>query len=171
MIKGGTGGANTQSGLSFEAMVDLSDFLNKQSGYQVVGQDVLYNRQHIAKIFKKYELYNFLCAQGIDWRNVISSKLLPDNSIYVFNINTIFIIECKYQNTYGSVDEKLQTCDFKKKQYQKLMSFLGIKVEYFYLLNDWFREYKYTDVLDYINSVRCHYYFNSIPLSDLGLPE
>ena len=51
------------------------------------------------------------------------------------------------------------------------MSFLGIKVEYFYLLSDWFKEYKYTDVLNYINSVGCYYYFNSIPLSDLGLPE
>ena len=171
MIKGGTGGANTQSGLSFEAMVDLSVFLNKQSGYQVVGQDVFYNGQLIAKTFKKYELYKFLCAQEIDWRNIISSQLLPDNSIYIFNVNTIFIIECKYQNTYGSVDEKLQTCDFKKKQYQKLMSFLGIKVEYFYLLNDWFREYKYTDVLNYINSVGCHYFFNFIPLSSLKLPE
>ncbi|ALQ38116.1 PD-(D/E)XK nuclease superfamily protein [Fusobacterium hwasookii] len=171
MIKGGTGGANTQSGLSFEAMVDLSVFLNKQLGYQVVGQDVFYNGQAIAKIFKKYELYKFLYSQGIDWRNTISSQLLPDNSIYVFNVNTIFIIECKYQNTYGSVDEKLQTCDFKKKQYQKLMSSLGIKVEYFYLLSDWFREYKYTDVLNYINSVGCYYYFNFIPLSSLKLPE
>ena len=69
------------------------------------------------------------------------------------------------------MDEKLQTCDFKKKQYQKLMSFLGIKVEYFYLLNDWFREYKYTDVLNYINSVGYHYFFNFIPLSSLKLPE
>ncbi len=171
MIKGGTGGANTQSGLSFEAIVDLSVFLNKQSGYQVVGQDVFYNEQPIAKILKKNELYKFLFARGIDWRNVISSQLLPDNSIFVFNINTIFIIECKYQNVFGSVDEKLQTCDFKKKQYQKLMSFLGIRVEYIYLLNDWFKAPKYRDVLNYINYVGCYYYFNSIPLSYLGLPE
>ena len=171
MIRGGTGGGNTRNGLLFENEVDLSVFLNKQSGYQIVGQDVFYNGQLIAKTLKKYELYDFLSNQGIDWRNIISRILLPDNSIFVFSINTIFIIECKYQETSGSADEKLQTCDFKKKQYQKLMSFLGIKVEYFYLLSDWFKEYKYTDVLNYIKSVGCYYYFNSIPLSDLGLPE
>ena len=30
----------------------------------------------------------------------------------------------------GSVDEKLQTCDFKKKQYQKLLSQLNMEVQY-----------------------------------------
>lgn len=41
-------------------------------------------------------------------------KLLPDDSIYVILNNTFFIIECKYQQVGGSVDEKLQTCDFKR---------------------------------------------------------
>jgi hypothetical protein len=40
----------------------------------------------------------------------------------------------------GSVDEKLQTCDFKRKQYLKLVQPLGIKVEYVYVLNDWFKQ-------------------------------
>ena len=70
----------------------------------------------------------------------------------------------------GSVDEKLQTCDFKRKQYQKLMSQVNIDVEYIYLLSDWFKNPKYKDVLDYIISMRCHYYFEYIPLTKLGLP-
>ncbi len=65
MIKGGTGGANTQSGLSFEAIVDLSVFLNKQSGYQVVGQDVFYNEQPIAKILKKMSCINFCLLEEL----------------------------------------------------------------------------------------------------------
>ena len=43
---------------------------------------------------------------------------------------TLFIIEVKYQQLAGSVDEKLQTCDFKRKQYLKLVNYLGLKVEY-----------------------------------------
>ena len=38
---------------------------------------------------------------------------------------TLFIIEVKYQQVEGSVDEKLQTCDFKRKQYLKLVVGLG----------------------------------------------
>ena len=33
MIRGGTGEGNTRNGLLFENEVDLSVFLNKQSGY------------------------------------------------------------------------------------------------------------------------------------------
>ena len=84
--------------------------------------------------------------------------------------NILFIIECKHQEVAGSVDEKLQTCDFKKKQYQKLMSQANIDVEYIYLLDDWFRDPKYKDVLDYIHSAGCDYYFEYIPLTRLGLP-
>ena len=70
----------------------------------------------------------------------------------------------------GSVDEKLQTCNFKKKQYKKLFSRLNIEVEYMYLLSDWFLHKSYKDVLDYIISVGCSYYFEYIPLDKLGLP-
>ena len=107
---------------------------------------------------------------GVDWRKHISCQLLPDNCIYVIINNTLFIIEVKTQNVPGSVDEKLQTCDFKKKQYQKLLSQLNIEVEYVYVLDEWFKSPKYKDVLDYIISVRCQYYFNYIPLTKLGLP-
>lgn len=50
------------------------------------------------------------------------------------------------------------------------MSQLNIDVEYIYILNDWFKQPKYKDVLDYIISVHCQYYFNYIPLKKLGLP-
>jgi hypothetical protein len=79
-------------------------------------------------------------------------------------------LKLKPSTLEGSVDEKLQTCDFKKKQYIKLLSQLNVEVEYIYILDDWFRHEKYKDVLDYIISVRCQYYFNYIPLSKLGLP-
>ena len=123
----------------------------------------------MAFIFKKNKLYKFLESRGINWKDYLSKKLLPDDSIYVIIKNTLYIIECKFQKVAGSVDEKLQTCDFKKKQYKKLFSRLNIEVEYMYLLNDWFKKPEYKDVLDYIISVGCSYYFNYIPLEKLGL--
>lgn len=80
------------------------------------------------------------------------------------------ILEVKFKAVAGSVDEKLQTCDFKRKQYAKLMAPLNIEVEYIYILSDWFKKPEYKDVLDYIISVGCQYYFGYLPLQKLGLP-
>jgi hypothetical protein len=68
------------------------------------------------------------------------------------------------------VDEKLQTCDFKKKQYMKLFSPLNYEVEYVYILSKWFKKEEYKDVRDYIISVGCRFYFEFLPLHELGLP-
>lgn len=170
MIRNGKGGGNTKTGFVFEGKTDLATFLNEQPGYRVNDGVVFYNNEKVARIFKKHGFYRYLKEIGVEWEKIISKKLLPDDSIYVITNNTLFIIECKYQQVGGSVDEKLQTCDFKRKQYQKLMSQVNIDVEYIYLLSDWFKNPKYKDVLDYIISMRCHYYFEYIPLTKLGLP-
>ena len=131
---------------------------------------VFFNSKLVAYLFKKNALYILLKNRGIDWKKIISKKLLPDDSIFVVVKNILYIIECKFQHVAGSVDEKLQTCDFKKKQYKKLLSQINIDVEYIYLLSDWFKKPEYKDVLDYIISVGCSYYFNYIPLDKLNLP-
>ncbi len=170
MKAGGTGGANTKTGLVFEGKTDLATFLNAQKNYCVVDENVYYRGKLVARVFKKFAFYKFLEEYKIDWKKLISKRLLPDDCIFVIIKNTLYIIECKFQRVAGSVDEKLQTCDFKKKQYQKLLSKANIDVEYVYLLSDWFRKPEYKDVLDYIHSVRCQYYFEYIPLKKLGLP-
>ncbi len=171
MIKNGKGGGNTRTGLIFEGKTDLATFLGKQLHYKVVNHDVYYDENKVAEIYKKYAFYKiFLHKLNIDWKQCISKQLLPDDSIFVLLNNKLFIIECKHQQVAGSVDEKLQTCDFKKKQYKKLMAPANIDVEYIYLLDNWFKDKKYKDVLDYIHSVGCDYYFEYIPLNRLGLP-
>ena len=187
MIKNGKGGGNTKTGLIFEGKTDLGTFLSQQYGYQVISENekvdfngkrttvsvrtVYFNGEKVAELYKKHEFYNSLLIKlGINWRDYISKQLLPDDSIFVIIKNTVYIIECKHQQVAGSVDEKLQTCDFKKKEYKKLLSKANLDVEYIYLLDDWFRDVKYKDVLDYIHSVNCDYYFQYIPLYRLGLP-
>lgn len=169
MKEGGTGGGRTKTGLFFEGKTDLGTFLKSLKGYEVKEGHVYFKGALVGRIFKKNGLYKFLDELKIDWKKLISKKLLPDDSIYVIVKNTLYIVECKFQIVAGSVDEKLQTCDFKKKQYQKLFSRANIEVEYMYLLSDWFKKPGYKDVLDYIISVGCSYYFNYIPLEKLGL--
>lgn len=174
MIKNGVGGGNTITGLMFEEKTDLLELFSATEGYEVksdnIGKKILFNNNEVAKCYRKYDLYRFLKANGIDWEKLISKRLLPDDALYVIHNNTLFVIEVKFQKVAGSVDEKLQTCDFKKKQYKKLMSQLNIEVEYIYVLSDWFRKPEYKDSLDYIISVGCQYYFEYLPLHKLGLP-
>lgn len=130
-----------------------------------------FNNTKVAELYKKHEFYSSLLKKlDIDWEKFISKQLLPDDSIFVIIKKTVYIVECKHQQVSGSVDEKLQTCDFKKKEYKKLLSKANLDVEYIYLLDDWFRNPKYKDVLDYIHSVGCDYYFEYIPLYRFGLP-
>lgn len=172
MIKGGKGGHLTKSGLKFESRVDLKTLFDKLKGYSVKGGDVFYKGKVVAKLYKKHDFYtHFLSKFKVEWKTKISKKLLPDDAIFVLSKNTIFIVEVKFQEVEGSVDEKLQTCDFKKRQYQKLLSGKKIRVEYVYVLNDWFDDPVYKDVLNYIKSVGCHYFFEILPLEFLGLPK
>lgn len=171
MIKGGIGGANTKTGLYFEGNVDFLTFIKKQRDYSVNGNNIFYKDKKVAMSFKKHGFYKYLSDNGINYTDHISKKLLPDDVIYVVINNTVFILEIKYQEIAGSTDEKLQTCDFKIKQYRKLLSTLNVEVKYIYILNDWFKKDEYKDVLDYIISIEgCYYYFNYLPLQKIGLP-
>ena len=166
----GTGGGNTITGLNFEKERDILDILKKAKDYSIRGHVIYYRGKEVALSYRKQGLYKLLAEKKVDWRKLVSKRLFPDEALYVIVNNTLFIIEMKFQKVAGSVDEKLQTCDFKKKQYRKLMAPLNIDVEYIYILNDWFKNPSYKDTLDYVISVGCQYYFNYLPLQKLGLP-
>lgn len=166
----GTGGGNTITGLNFEKERDILEILKKAKDYSVKGGLIYYQNKEVARSYRKQGLYRLLAEKKVDWRKLVSKRLFPDEALYVLVNNTLFIIEMKFQKVAGSVDEKLQTCDFKKKQYRKLMAPLNIDVEYMYILNDWFKNPAYKDTLDYVISVGCQYYFNYLPLQKLGLP-
>ncbi|MET4076801.1 hypothetical protein ABIB44_004076 [Hymenobacter sp. UYCo722] len=165
------GGANTtRNGLAFERGADLRDAFIDHPRYKLHGDNVIDRAtdQKVGTLFEKNKLYkNLLEAQGVDYKQLLSKKLLPDDALLVGGI--LHIIEKKYQAGAGSVDEKLQTCHFKLRQYTKLLAPLGIRVEFHYLLSDWFKAASYRDVLQYIEEVGCDYFFLEIPLDKLGL--
>lgn len=116
----------------------------------------------------KHEFIHFLVDNGVDL-NVNSDRLLPDDAFINERNRTVYIIEKKFQSCAGSVDEKLQTCLYKKRQYSKLLFQIDYDVVYTYILNDWFHQPKYIDVLEYIKDVGCYYFFNELPLRFLGI--
>jgi len=173
MIRGGKGGAKTSaSGLRFESRITLKNAFNSLRGYKISDDKIYFEGEKVAELYQKHKLYkNLLEPNNIDYSEIISKKLVPDDAIFIIKDKTLYIIEIKFQAVTGSVDEKLQTCDFKNKQYQKLLAPLGISVKYVYILNDWFKKEQYKDVLEYVKSVGCYYFFYELPLSFLGLPE
>jgi len=173
MIKGGKGSQKPIiNGLRFESRITLETAISKLPGYKVSSECVYFEGEKVAEFYQKHKLYkNLLQPNGVDYTKIISKKLLPDDAILIIKDKTLYIIEIKFQEVAGSADEKLQTCDFKNKQYKKLLTPLGISVKYTYVLSDWFKDKRYKDVLNYVESVGCYYHFNELPLDFLGLPR
>ncbi len=165
------GGSKTNlNGLSFEGRTDLLESLNNNPSFNIVDNVVHKNNMVVGEYFEKYNFYSlFLEKNAVNWRDFNSKQYLPDSVFYNHLNQTVFVIEKKYQEGSGSVDEKLQTCDFKKSVYKKLIDPIGLKTEYYYLLNDWFNRDEYEDVFNYINRVGCKYFIDYLPLDEIGL--
>lgn len=131
---------NTLTGLAFEEKVSI-----KSKGIDLT----------------KHKLYKYLASIGINYEDILSRKLLPDEAYYDKDNKILYIYEKKFQQCEGSADEKPQTCGFKIYQFRKIANAIGAeKVYYTYILSDWFKQTKYRDMLDYIKSVPgCDYLF------------
>lgn len=166
------GGAKTNAnGLHFEQITSLDDAL-RDAGYKVCKCSVYRGAEQIGMSVQQSKLYSmFLRPNGIDYRDFNSKQWRPDECFINFEHRVAFIIEKKFQNKPGSVDEKLPGCHFKKREYEKLFGPLGYSVEYLYVFNDWFHDPRYRDTLNYIREMGCHYYFNEIPLEFLRIIE
>lgn len=172
MIKWWKWGWNTKTWLHFEERIDFITLIKQMKNYEVKNNfEIFYLWKKVAEAFKKNDLYkHFLIPKWVDYKKFISSQLLPDNAIYVIINNTMFIVEIKFQKIWWSVDEKLQTCWFKKAQYSRLLNPIWIKVEYCYVLSNWFKGKKYEDTLNYIQAQKCNFFFETLPLDYLWLP-
>lgn len=164
------GGAKTNAnGLRFEQDTSLNTALIN-AGYKIQEEKVISGNKSIGFSVPQRKLYSkFLEPNGINYSDYNSKKWLPDECFINEKKKTAYIIEKKFQNSSGSVDEKLQGCEFKKKMYKNLLNPLGYEVIYLYIFNDWFKQPRYRDILDYIEEKDCYYFFNEIPLDFLGL--
>ena len=84
---------------------------------------------------------------------VVSKELKPDEAYFNPELLTLRVYEKKTQHGNGSVDEKLQTCAFKIAEYRKIAKYLGVPSEnvyYTYILDEWFKDPRYKDTLEFI---------------------
>jgi hypothetical protein len=158
------GGANTQSGRKFEELCDLRHVFSRVPGCLIKGHDILLHGKKVGGLYSQYNFYDqFLAPKGIDWKKLIARRLLPDQVVHVLSTGTVFVIEVKTQSGGGSVDEKLQTFQFKRRQYEKLLQTLDCKLELVYRLDHFFSHTKYRDTLNYMHEFGIHYFFEEIP--------
>ncbi len=133
MIKGGQGGANTnKTGLKFEKDTDFSELVDSLDNYKVKEIKFLDKKitkgfevyrigikDPIGKIMPQYRFYDFLSDIGI--QNTNSKQWKPDEAFINFENHTVYIVEKKWQETEGSVDEKLLGFGNKRRLYQRLL--------------------------------------------------
>lgn len=161
MISGGIGGANTTTGQSFEQKEQLRNYFVK---HNINIPNECFQEQHkFAKWVKQ--------TTGKKLLDFWSREMRPDEALILEN--DIFIFEKKHQSCQGSADEKIQTCDFKKKRYEVIGTATNKAVHYAYLLNpiDTWQHKKYKDALDYIHQCGCDYFFetfDNVPLDYFG---
>ena len=161
----GAGGANTNvTGLSYEAKTDLSTEYtitansaepstptnqeppqkDKYIRVKFTGSDKIFikaNKSELHKIMADLKEINTELEPASGCKN-------PDEAYICLDGKQILIIEKKFQQTGGSVDEKIQTGVFKQYHYGKL--FPNYTVSYIYCLSDWFKKSEYKSVLEYL---------------------
>ena len=167
----GGGALTNEHGLLFEEYTDLEEALRK-AGFNIREYDAckkIFDGLHqVGFVTKKHGFYKtFKHLDHEKWKKYVSKRLLPDDVFVNTDKRIVFIIEKKFQMGAGSVDEKLQTVDFKLREYKKLLP--DWEVRFVYILNDFFRQDCYRDVFEYIRSVGGEYYFNALPLKDLEI--
>ena len=168
--------AVTRSALCFKEEGNLPSLFEKVSGYSVrqlleePSTGIFFDGRLVARAFLRSRFSEYLIGCGLERRSIDSAVRHSRRGQFLLVRDLLFVIDQRCRQRAESTYEKLQTCDFKRKQYLKLVSPLGLKVEYVYVLSDWFKNPCYRDVLDYIHSVNCHYKFNELPLAWLGLP-
>ena len=153
----GAGGANTnKNGLTYEEITDLNELysmslecdLNKKDKYKkikFIGYDNIEFINANKSMLHKFMKHNNQKNENLQPASGCKS---PDEAYINENSKTVYIIEKKFQNGTGSVDEKIQTGPFKKLHYGRL--FPNYKIHYIYCLSDWFKDKEYESVLEYL---------------------
>ena len=104
----GGGSRTNENGLSFEGRTDLLESFNNHPDFKVKENQVFQNNSLVGEYYEKHKFYKeFLEVNGVDWKNIVSKKYLPDSVFVNYRNNTVYVIEKKFQEGSGSVDEKL----------------------------------------------------------------
>jgi len=155
----GAGGSNTNgNGIPYEKMTELDDRITVISKDELStkvkfnGHEKLFVKTKQAQFFKYME-------DEIDKKiNPAHGCKKPDECYIEELKKIIFIIEKKFQQTGGSVCEKIQTPQFKLWQYKR--TFPNYTIVYIYCLSDWFKKNCISE-LEYLDIINVPYFWGS----------
>ncbi len=163
----GAGGANTNTnGKKYEKETLLSE------NYKVIKEreiksnkkkyeEIKFNGSDIKYIHLEQSTFNMYMNEiGEKNSNITSAPGCknPDDC-YIDEVNKkIFIIEKKFQQTGGSVEEKIQTASFKKNHYKNL--YPNYEIHYIYCLSKWFKNEDNSSVIEYLKENDIPVFFN-----------
>ena len=133
----GAGGIKTNyNELFYEKLTELNDYLTiiKNNKYSNIIK--FHKSENIYIRTKKTHLFKYMDNYTDKKISKAHGCKNPDECYINEKTNTIFIIEKKFQQTSGSVCEKIQTSDFKLWQYNR--TFPNYNIIYIYCLSEWF---------------------------------
>lgn len=155
----GAGGSNTnKNGLPYEELTDLNDrltIIKKNKFCDIIkfnNNEKLFSKTKQANLFKymKDEINkNIEKAHGC--KN-------PDECYIDEESKNMFIIEKKFQQTSGSVCEKIQGAPFKREHYSR--TFPNYNIIYIFCLSDWFKKNCIAE-LKYLNENNIRYFWGN----------
>lgn len=159
----GAGGHMTNhNGLNYEEITSLNteyEVLQNTRGNNFSKIKFSMNDKIFIKLCKS-DLFNYMKKKNeLSDITPASGCKKPDEVYLDEENNKLFIIEKKFQQTPGSVDEKIQTGVFKKFHYSQL--FKNYDIKYIYCLSDWFKKKEYSSVLEYLDKNGVIIFFGS----------
>ena len=185
---GGTGGGNTITGLRFEKTVDLYAALRATGRFtfeeifclhnkkrQRCGIKLFENGVHKASLARQEEFARFIeCEYGVVMKKRLTWSFEPDDGLVLISSPLkVFIVETKFQQTKGSVDEKPSSCHYRQERWTHLFAGTDLgkaRVQLIYVLSSWFLKPKYKDMIAYVKSQGCLVFINEpVPMDVFGL--
>ena len=139
-----SGGKNTnKNGLNFENDTLLED--------EQINNFVKIKKNKLRITMKNINEKNLSIKEGHGCKE-------PDE-VYIDKTNKkLLLLEKKFQNCSGSVCEKLQTCIFKKKNFEK--QYPNFSIIYVYILSSWFLDNCIAE-LDYLEENNIKYFIGN----------
>lgn len=164
----GAGGAKTNlNGIKFEDDVYLKEWLENES-FTLKPVSLKTHRSEFYEIYSSEKLLGYYGRQSTVYKAlkmmdssidekyidaIFSKRIHPDGFILTISPKQLIIFEKKWQQSSGSVDEKIQTAPFKLSMFEKLLAPKGINCFYQYILSDWFRRPEYKNVKEYYSKM------------------
>lgn len=149
----------------------LTDIFLKKAGYQVIFNDLYYNRIQICSFYNKKEFYaKYLYSLKIDFFRKTKNHLYYDNCSFISSDNILYVIDYKFLYLIGNIKDKIKNLKVKHSAYKKILKEKKIKVKYILLLDSFYKEDSNKEILDWLEKNHFKYFFDKLPLIEMNFP-